>query len=202
MRSTAGHAETENSGVLVHCEMVIQNMIIYKITNKLNGKVYIGQTTRSLAARIYGHIHNHSRVGKDMVKYGRDNFDISVIDNAETKEELDDLEIFWIAWYNSTQNGYNILRGGKATKDELRMINKLGLNKPRKHHNRRRGRPPKPIRRPPKPTIRKDGAREHGANEAKGPRSKGVIAVNKWAKIISEQEIAANKEFRRYLMSR
>lgn len=195
MRSTAGHAETENSGVLVRYEMVIQNMIIYKITNKLNGKVYIGQTTRSLAARIYGHIHNHSRVGKDMVKYGRDNFDISVIDNAETKEELDDLEIFWIAWYNSTQNGYNILRGGKATKDELRMINKLGLNKPRKHHNRRRGRPPKS-------TIRKDSAREHGTNKAKGPRPKGVIVVNKWAKIISEQEVAANKEFRRYLMSR
>ena len=73
-------------------------MIIYKITNKLNGKVYIGQTTRSLAARIHEHIHKHSRVGKDMVKYGRDNLDISVIDNAETKEELDDLEIFWIAW--------------------------------------------------------------------------------------------------------
>ena len=195
MRSTAGLAGVASSGVLVRCEMVIQNMIIYKITNNLNGKVYIGQTTRSLAARIYEHIHNHSRVGKDMVKYGRDNFDISVIDNAKTKEELDDLEIFWIAWYNSTQNGYNILRGGKATKDELRMINKLGLNKPRKHHNRRRGRPPKS-------TIPKGNERKRRLNEAKKVRLNGVTIVNKWAKIIKEQEVAANKEFRKSLMTR
>lgn len=193
MRSTAGRAGVASSGVLVRCEIVIQNMIIYKITNKLNGKVYIGQTTRSLAARIYEHIHNHSRVGKDIVKYGRDNFDISVIDNAKTKEELDDLEIFWIAWYNSTQNGYNILRGGKATKDELRMINKLGLNKPRKHRNRRRGRPPKS-------TIPKGNERKRRLNEAKKVRLNGVTIVNKWAKIIKEQEVAANKEFRKSLM--
>lgn len=182
-----------SSGVLVRCEIVIQNMIIYKITNKLNGKVYIGQTTRSLAARIYEHIHNHSRVGKDIVKYGRDNFDISVIDNAKTKEELDDLEIFWIAWYNSTQNGYNILRGGKATKDELKMINKLGLNKPRKRHNKRRGRPPKS-------TIPKGNERKLRLNEAKKARLNGAVVVNKWAKIIKEQEVAANKEFRKSLV--
>lgn len=82
-------------------------MIIYKITNKLNGKAYIGQTTKSLAERVQGHIHGRSRIGREILKYGRENFDFSVIDKANTKEELDELEIFWIAWYDSTRVGYN-----------------------------------------------------------------------------------------------
>lgn len=85
------------------------------------------------------------------------------------------------------------MRGGKATKDELRMINKLGLNKPRKHRNRRRGRPPKS-------TIPKGNERKRRLNEAKKVRLNGVTIVNKWAKIIKEQEVAANKEFRKSLM--
>lgn len=173
-------------------------MIIYKITNKMNGKVYIGQTTKSLASRIYGHIHGHSRIGKEMLKYGQDNFDISVIDTAKTKEELDDLEVFWIAWYNSTQNGYNILQGGKATRDELKMIRKFGSNK--KHRRKKRKNRPRlteskePMRKAVEARrLRLVEAKEFRAEEPKAREPKTY--PNKWAKIISEQNDRANREF-------
>jgi group I intron endonuclease len=52
-------------------------MIIYKITNKVNGKIYVGQTTRSLEERWYGHCstaNQHGILGKALIKYGKENF--------------------------------------------------------------------------------------------------------------------------------
>jgi len=88
-------------------------MIIYKIENKINGKIYIGQTIKSLNQRIAGHLEAKSHIGNSLRKYGLQYFDISVIDTADDKETLLDKEIEYINFYDSRHpNGYNIVEGG------------------------------------------------------------------------------------------
>lgn len=92
-------------------------MIIYKITNKANGKVYIGQTCRTLEERMSEHRRHHkTAIDKAMQKYGYDGFLIETIDTAQSIEELNEKEIKWIAHYNCiVPNGYNQCIGGENT---------------------------------------------------------------------------------------
>jgi group I intron endonuclease len=97
-------------------------MIIYKSTNKINGKVYIGQTTQTLEKRIKGHI-KESRIDNNrpfmlsINKYGSDNFTFEIIDTSNNIDELNEKEIYWIDFYNSiSPNGYNITGGGQGKK--------------------------------------------------------------------------------------
>lgn len=81
--------------------------IIYKITNSINGKIYIGQTKNGLENRWHQHIYDasHNRTNMPihfaMMKYGIENFTIECIDTAETKEELNQKEISYIKKYHS-----------------------------------------------------------------------------------------------------
>jgi len=98
--------------------------LIYKITNLINNKIYIGQTVRSLQDRFRGHINQaeSNKKSKDKMvlcraiqKYGKDNFIIEEIDKASSQEELNDLEIYYICKYDSLAKngkGYNIAKGG------------------------------------------------------------------------------------------
>jgi group I intron endonuclease len=97
-------------------------MIIYKSTNKITGKIYIGQTTKNLEQRINGHI-KESKVDKNrpflssINKYGIDNFVFEIIDSVNNVDELNDKEIYWINFYNSVSpNGYNVTGGGQGKK--------------------------------------------------------------------------------------
>lgn len=57
-------------------------MIIYKITNVINDKVYIGQTVRNLEERMAEHFrHDNTVIDKALKKYGKDAFKIEIIDN-------------------------------------------------------------------------------------------------------------------------
>lgn len=94
-------------------------MIVYKATNKINGKVYIGITTHSLEHRKKIHIRDSKRIDtyfyRTIRKYGKDNFTWEVIDRAESKEELSELEKYYIKLYDSFDNkekGYNTTSGG------------------------------------------------------------------------------------------
>lgn len=93
-------------------------MIIYKVTNNINGKIYIGQTTGSLSARWKAHCHVSSRcvaLYNAIKKYGVENFTVEQIDSAMAKWELDLKEQFWIQHYNSiVPNGYNLKTGGNT----------------------------------------------------------------------------------------
>lgn len=101
-------------------------MVIYKVKNKINGKIYIGQTIRDLDKRISGHIRESKLEGGNkpfvnaIKKYGIENFEWEIIDEATSLDELDEKEIYWIKQLNSiTPNGYNILGGGQ--KNRMRM---------------------------------------------------------------------------------
>ena len=97
-------------------------MLIYKIQNKINGKIYIGQTINSIEKRFGSHIKaannkkNNSIIYKAIRKYGVQSFEVSVIDEAKDKETLNEKEKYWIKFYNSMDLaiGYNMAPGGEG----------------------------------------------------------------------------------------
>ena len=95
---------------------------INKITNKINGKCYIGQTIKHYETRFKQHQLNYTKpyfsqllIYKAFNKYGIENFSFEPIEEVETKEELDEREKYWIKYYDSYYNGYNATLGGRAT---------------------------------------------------------------------------------------
>lgn len=100
-------------------------MIIYKITNKLNNKCYIGQTSESLEKRIQRHFgyqfkENDTKFYRAIKKYGKENFYYEQIDEATCQKDLDDKEIYWINYFDSYKNGYNSkITPGKCGGDTL-----------------------------------------------------------------------------------
>ena len=91
-------------------------MIIYKIENKINGKIYIGQTTVELKERIKGHKYANYYIGRAIREYGIENFAIDIIEKCKTLDELNEREVFWISYYNcKVPNGYNLTDGGEGT---------------------------------------------------------------------------------------
>lgn len=100
-------------------------LVIYKCTNNINGKIYIGKTSKGLQNRIRSHksdylsFRDKGRITYPLYnafkKYGFENFSWEIIDEAETEEELNEKEIYWIDKSKSLVNygkGYNINKGG------------------------------------------------------------------------------------------
>lgn len=98
-------------------------MIIYKATHKKNGKRYIGQ-----AATLEDRLKSYKTSIKDLKrqtyfenalrKYSIDRFEWEEIDSAESQEELDYFEIYWIKFYRTRDKryGYNLAEGGKVNR--------------------------------------------------------------------------------------
>ena len=108
---------------------------IYKITNLINGKIYIGQTWQLLRRRWQLHATQRrtkgsvSLVARAIQKYGRECFKLELVALSATQETADTLEKQLIAKFRSAdhQIGYNIELGGRTnsrvsqeTKDRLR----------------------------------------------------------------------------------
>ena len=75
-----------------------------------------------LCERIKAHINKQTRIGSVIKESKREDIEIRIIDITETKEEADKAERYWIRYYNSINNGYNILQGGTPTKEEMKII--------------------------------------------------------------------------------
>lgn len=99
-------------------------MFIYKISNTINDKVYIGQTIRPIEQRFQRHINDavnsvlDTHLARAIRLYGPDKFFIEQIDTATSQEELTYKEHKYILEYNSVENGYN----------ETEAMNKCGGN--------------------------------------------------------------------------
>jgi group I intron endonuclease len=108
-------------------------MVIYRITNILNGKVYIGQTIRTLEERWKDHCSGNSKclaIKSAIDKYGADNFTIEPIDQANSFEELNKKEGDWIVAMNSlSPNGYNLKTGGDQPRLCQESIDKANQTK-------------------------------------------------------------------------
>lgn len=91
---------------------MITEISIYKITNLINKKVYIGKT-RTFYTRIQSHINNNeSEIGKAIKEFGHNNFQAEIIERTNSEIEAKKLEKYYINHYNSLlPNGYNIEDG-------------------------------------------------------------------------------------------
>lgn len=89
---------------------------IYKIENQLNHHVYIGQTSRTIQQRWQEHINKEhegcTALQRAFRKYGISNFTIELLEECEN-DKLNEREIWWIEYYNSYYNGYNLTLGGE-----------------------------------------------------------------------------------------
>ena len=108
---------------------------IYKITNKINGKVYIGQTAKTIEERFQAHLakarqHTNRYLYDAMNKYGYDNFIITEIEQCNNNK-LDEREIYWIAYYksNNKKYGYNMTAGGGGGDTWTNNPNKKEISK-------------------------------------------------------------------------
>lgn len=106
-------------------------MIIYKITNLVNKKIYIGKTTNTLAERWSSHLYFARDLKKKTVlalairKYGPENFKIEQIDTASNEKELNIKEWFYAEILNSyAPNGYNLTECGEGMKPHQDTIDK------------------------------------------------------------------------------
>lgn len=135
-------------------------MYIYKITNKINNKIYIGQVyNKTIYDRFKRHIkeanaHSKSYLDRSIAKYGSKNFTCELIDTANNLQELNQKEIYWIAYYNSTNKniGYNLTPGGDGgntylckSEEEMKLI-KNKISKANKGINNKQSKQIKSIK--------------------------------------------------------
>lgn len=115
--------------------------IIYKAINKINGKIYIGQTVQSLDKRISQHINNalnnqdNMYFHKAIRKYGKESFIWEIITQCNSREELNKAEIGVIKKYDVFGDGYNLNYGGEGnagferTKESRRKMSESHIGK-------------------------------------------------------------------------
>ena len=94
---------------------------IYIITNKINNKIYVGKTERTIETRWKEHINamsssnkKHYKLYAAMNKYGIENFSIDLLEKCPNSL-LNEREIYWIKKLNSYDKGYNMTLGGDGT---------------------------------------------------------------------------------------
>lgn len=109
------------------------NGFIYKITNNLNNKVYIGQTIQKPIERFYQHCAKkcdkyilNMVIHKAIFKYGKDNFTFEVIEEVP-KQQLNEREEYWIKYYNSYTDGYNSTKGGQKGNKPFKDIDNKAI---------------------------------------------------------------------------
>lgn len=93
---------------------------VYKITNDINDKMYIGQTSRTLDERFAEHCREacsqrtkNRPLYEAMLKYGIEHFSIELIEETNNSKER---ETYWIEYYGTFKNGYNATFGGDGKK--------------------------------------------------------------------------------------
>ena len=115
---------------------------IYKITNLINNKSYIGKSIKIEERFSYHKTPSHwvqeenKPLYRAFKKYGIDNFDFSIVEECD-KTELNIKEIYWIGYYDTYKNGYNATLGGDGGKtsnqgffseDEIKQIRQYYLD--------------------------------------------------------------------------
>lgn len=121
----------------------MKKWIIYKHTNKINKKSYIGQTCCKSAEIRWGkngkkyllknkktNKYIQPKFARALLKYGWNNFEHSILENdILSNSEADKLEEYYIKKYNTIKQGYNILKGGHKTSGNNKVIYQLDESK-------------------------------------------------------------------------
>ena len=90
---------------------------IYKATNKINGKSYVGQTC-DFHSRVWQHQRCYEKEDCDfhraIKEFGFDNFSWEIIETCESEDRACELEKYYIEKFNTYRDGYNMTKGGKG----------------------------------------------------------------------------------------
>jgi len=86
---------------------------IYETTNLVNGKKYIGQKKSN---KFTNYLGSGKIICQAIKKYGKENFEVKLIEECISQEHLNEKEIYWIDFYNAVENKkyYNISFGGSS----------------------------------------------------------------------------------------
>ena len=116
---------------------------IYKITNNLTGKSYIGQS-KNIQKRYLEHIHHKDTdIDKDIRELGLENFTFEILELCD-ESQLNEREDYYILKFDSIDNGYNKIRGGQDNIGEsnsnsiLKESDIYFIRECYKHHMRQR----------------------------------------------------------------
>ena len=92
--------------------------IIYCIHNLTTGKKYIGQTVEKLQRRVFRHFRtiNETKISRAIQKYSKYNFVYGRVEEVEDTNILDEREKYWIQYYDTVNDGFNIKEGGKCSR--------------------------------------------------------------------------------------
>lgn len=124
---------------------------LYKITNTVNGKLYIGITKLSLQDRLKMHCNRAKKPKYPLqcaiAKYGKENFTIELLEESENRKHISESEEPTILQYDSRNNGYNVAIGGyggnlgpEATVKRIETINNYSPEKKEEYHKKLRER--------------------------------------------------------------
>lgn len=105
------------------CVIMQKTYTVYKITNIINGKCYVGQTNVTVRRRFGQHkckarngYEKERPIHKAINEYGENNFVAEVLETGISESEIDNREKYWIEEENSMYpNGYNVQSGGKES---------------------------------------------------------------------------------------
>jgi group I intron endonuclease len=110
---------------------------IYKIENIITNKIYIGQTTQNFKTRKSHHlyhlnnnIHHNTYLQRAFNKYGESNFKFTILNWANNRKELNNIEVYYIKKYDSLNRnkGYNLQYGGNNGKSSEETKLKMSKN--------------------------------------------------------------------------
>lgn len=126
---------------MINLENISKQSGIYKFTNKINNKVYIGQA-KNLKSRVQGHVKSYKKGNSyfynSIKKHGLQNFQVEIlIEGNFSKTELNEMEITFIRLFksNNFSYGYNMTGGGdsqngiKLSEEEKLYLRKINLGK-------------------------------------------------------------------------
>lgn len=94
---------------------------VYLITNLVNNKKYVGITHNSIEHRFQEHLaksrnkNANWKLPRAIRKYGQDNFKVELLEDNISKENIGERENYYITYYDSINNGYNMTEGGAGT---------------------------------------------------------------------------------------
>lgn len=104
--------------------------VIYRHINNINGKSYIGQTCQNPPNdRWRDGKHYTGHFQQAILKYGWDNFSHEILEkDITTKKQADEREKYWIEFYDSLNNGYNLTPGGDSGNGQYKPVLQIDLN--------------------------------------------------------------------------
>jgi len=100
---------------------------IYKHTFKTSGKSYIGKTSQSIKERLSGHCrraynkNSQTHFHRAIRKYGITDIETTLLESSVNDDIINEREIFWITYFDTYKNGYNMTTGGDGGNTRIKM---------------------------------------------------------------------------------